>query len=382
MKFFSFLFCAVLFVIALPNVNAQERLPGDLDGNGSVDFADFVIFAENYGKTGGVTFDPTRWVDTVRIVKIDTLILHNTVVVRDTLWREQERLMPTITVEPGNWEASTNMIQAVCISVRNALSNSLVYALDSDIVVQHREPEGPKILYTRYFNGSHIIWLDSERMQWAQQIFQFAHEYTHMLHNYRFDSPHKWFGESLASLGSIYTLRYLDKEGRYHSKVFLGIDHWFVELFVKYATDGYLRVYWQNITRSIPKYSPDLFRLWYQQNRQQLEANPYLRKNNKIVALHLLDIFENNPEAWNAVRYLNRGPLVYNQSFADYLKWWYLRTPTRWQWVVSEIAKRFGVTRYYKQVVTTEGEDTRPLYSPHLPHSPNKGRDGVIAEMQ
>ena len=49
-----------------------------------------------------------------------------------------------------------------------------------------------------------------------------------------------------------------------------------------------------------------------------------------MIAHNLIDIFETNPEAWNAVRYLNiQGPVSWdqNQDFGTYLHGWYLRTP-------------------------------------------------------
>ena len=47
---------------------AQERLIGDLDGNGTVNLDDFFIFSSNFGKTGGEVFDAGS-------VKVDTVIV-------------------------------------------------------------------------------------------------------------------------------------------------------------------------------------------------------------------------------------------------------------------------------------------------------------------
>jgi formylglycine-generating enzyme required for sulfatase activity len=54
------------------------RIPGDIDGDGTVGFNDFVILAQNYGKTGD-SFDPAHS-DT-----IDTVTVYDTVVILDTL---------------------------------------------------------------------------------------------------------------------------------------------------------------------------------------------------------------------------------------------------------------------------------------------------------
>ena len=59
---------------------AQERLKGDLDGNGEVNFNDFLIFASNFDKTS-------------RLVCTE--------VIRDTVLIKPPKLLPSITVKPG-----------------------------------------------------------------------------------------------------------------------------------------------------------------------------------------------------------------------------------------------------------------------------------------
>ena len=72
MKHWLFAFFVVL--VSDANVNAQRNV-ADLDGSGVVNFADFIIFARNFGGTGD-PFDPSA---------PDTVIVHNTVVIRDTV---------------------------------------------------------------------------------------------------------------------------------------------------------------------------------------------------------------------------------------------------------------------------------------------------------
>ncbi len=63
-----------------------------------------------------------------------------------------------------------------------------------------------------------------------------------------------------------------------------------------------------------------------------------------MVARNLIDIFETNPEAWNAVRFLNMFiPWDRHQDFYTYLHGWYSRTPNRWQTYVAEIAGRYRI---------------------------------------
>ena len=73
MKRLILLVCLVAIPIAI-FANAHEPYQGDFDLDGDVDFADFLTFASNYGKTGGST-TPSNRVDTVRVVVRDTIYI-------------------------------------------------------------------------------------------------------------------------------------------------------------------------------------------------------------------------------------------------------------------------------------------------------------------
>ena len=64
--------CFVLFIFA-ESLPALEKLPGDINGDRRVDFGDFFILAQNFGKTGGRTFNPNANTDTVRVTVRDTI---------------------------------------------------------------------------------------------------------------------------------------------------------------------------------------------------------------------------------------------------------------------------------------------------------------------
>lgn len=48
----------IVFLALLYTNTSAERIPGDLNGDGAVGFDDFLLFASNFGKTGGDPFDP------------------------------------------------------------------------------------------------------------------------------------------------------------------------------------------------------------------------------------------------------------------------------------------------------------------------------------
>ena len=76
---------AMLSVVLMAGYpRSAESLPGDLDRDGDVDFTDFFIFSDNFGKTGAPDLPDTVFVpvtDTVVVTVTDTLL----VTVTDTL---------------------------------------------------------------------------------------------------------------------------------------------------------------------------------------------------------------------------------------------------------------------------------------------------------
>ena len=310
---------------------AQERLKGDLDGNGEVNFNDFLIFASNFDKRGGAIFDPDSWVDTV--------VVSRTEVIRDTVLIKPPRLLPSITVKPGGWQQPVALVQAVCEQVQNILTEPLIFALDSDIVVEHVEPEGPFIPLVRNTNGSYRIWLDTENFHFTQQVFQFSHEYGHMMSNYYqvTDYQFRWFSESLSSMASLYVLRKMHERA---DPTPLGGAFQFEETRFILTPGLYAE-------QNIPGRRMDQaeFEGWFRARLGELEGNAVNRGYNDVVAHNLIDIFETSPEAWNAVRFLNiDGPSPFKdpRDFETYLQGWYVRTPAIWQEHVVEIARRFG----------------------------------------
>lgn len=79
-----------------------EPIPGDVNEDGSVDFADFLILAANFGKNGGSPRTP----DTIIVVVSDTLVVRDTttVMVRDTLIQiVHDTLTVTQTIHDTIW---------------------------------------------------------------------------------------------------------------------------------------------------------------------------------------------------------------------------------------------------------------------------------------
>ena len=321
----------------------KNMLPGDLDGNGSVNYADLVIFTDNFGRTDGDTFNPNDLVEASLIptgsATLVTVTVYETITKYETI-NETALPRPDVVVKPGNWDLSVDEMDKLLEQVRDIFGDRLMYPFDSDITVEYKSPEGPKVLYNRAADGSYVVWLDVREGS-AQPIFQFAHEYAHILANYRNSTPYQqqlWFEESIADLASLYALKEIQTIWRGSSNQNDQINAWMVE------------TYYDDLVKSAS--APENLAQWYQVNKTQREADPYLRDENRSVALALFDIFEDHPdEAWNAVRYMNRGPVSVGRDFSLYLNDWRKRTPARWQFIVEEIMTRFGIQRSNKTTV-------------------------------
>ena len=317
-------------------VTPKNILPGDLNGDGAVNIVDFLILTNNFGRTDGDTFDPTRLIEGGATSGI--LV---------TLPR------PRITVLSGDWgKIPMATVRVLFDRVRDVFADRLAYPTDSNIIVEPVDPfVGPSVSHARERDGSYLVKI-ARSADSAGLIFQFAHEYGHILSNYREAySPllqqHFWFDESIASLASLFAYRMIPElESVFHAKI----------KNIRVTENGFGGF---APTRSNPR---SLTR-WYQNNKILLESNSRNFDKNEVVALMLFDIFEQYPnDAWNAVRYMNRGALRHADSFSNYLNRWYRCTPPQWQFIVEHVMYRFGIPHIDGPFLTDPSHQSRAAY--------------------
>lgn len=350
------------------NIPRKNMIPGDINGDGFVNYADLVIFTDNFGRNDGDTFNPNNLIEASFASPNSPIV---TITIRDTIERLVEVIVPSeslpkpnIHVIEGGWgTARISTLQTVFESSRDAIADNLMFPFNSDITVIHKEPEGPKILYNRRTDGDYEIWIDSENNRWSQQVFQFAHEYGHILSNYRDDypNPQLWFDEAISMIASIYVLETLAESWRTDPPDGIRNYRIYAPNFKSYV-DGigdYLGVSKDFVS------GVNLSR-FYRDNKRSFESD-YSGGNTRlqqyIVAMKLIDIFKDSPNiAWNAITYLNKGHVRVNNDFRDYLNDWRKRTPKQWQSAVDKIMSRFDINRATKIPVIVErySDDTGP----------------------
>jgi hypothetical protein len=173
--------------------------------------------------------------------------------------------------------------------------------------------------------GSIILVGDLSRPQ--QLAFQYAHEMVHtlVLHtnknipktNFRYHS-NSWLEESLAEVGSLYSLRALEGDFRSYSD---------------------LRKKSFDQTES----KRESFEGWFKRNQSVLRKNPIDRKNNFMIAEKLLPLFEADPKGWGTLPYLSAQEHQEGQSLESYMTNWYQAVPSVGKVFVKNVAEVFGI---------------------------------------
>ena len=237
-----------------------------------------------------------------------------------------------IIVMSGDWgDSSLADIRKVCASAAGTILTHMPGDGFAPILVQ-RGKGSPITLFRRGAAREYIVRLNSGDRAWAQFAFQFAHEFGHIICNYRdVRNPQLWFEESLCECASLYALQSMAVTWKTNPPY----SNWkaYAEQLEKYAGSRVEGFRGQQET-------PAEF---YQRHRKKLEQNATDRKLNGFVALKLLPLFEQTPAAWQTLRYLNLGPETENRTFREYLSGWHGRVPPEHQSFVKRIAVEFGI---------------------------------------
>lgn len=237
-----------------------------------------------------------------------------------------------VIVMPGKWgESQLEDIRRVCVSSAGTIWSNVPDDGLLPILVQ-RSQGGPISLFRRSAGNEYIVKLATGDRAWAQCAFQFSHEFCHILCNYR-DVPNQqlWFEETLCECASLFALRRMAVEWKTNAP---------------YSN-------WKSYSPSLRSYADDRIKKhaarkdptsdFYNSHKKKLEQNPTDRNLNGYMAVRLLPLFEENPSAWQSLRYINLGPREENLSFKSYLSTWQNRVPKVHKPFVDKIADEFGI---------------------------------------
>lgn len=246
----------------------------------------------------------------------------------------------SIRVMPGDWGGADRQdVEYLLKSVARELWMYFPGRTLKPILVVPTERH-PVAGYSKGPEGEYFVYLSAKGRHWSQYAYQFAHEFAHILSNYERHGRsqlrrNQWFDESLCETASLFTLRRLGAS-------------WLKGETVPYP-------HWKTYGAAMQTYVSDLlsqphrllppkraFAEWYQGNADQLDRDPYLRDRDELVAGMLLPLFEENPEAWSTIAYLNLGEADASVPFQSYLANWHRNTPEAQRAVVAKIIELFG----------------------------------------
>jgi hypothetical protein len=207
----------------------------------------------------------------------------------------------------------------------------------------HRQ-EGPIALYQRTPEGRVRVGMSSQGTFWAQQAFQFAHEFGHVIAQHTREAgksppvghhPNLWLEESLCETASLFALRAMAREWETAPPY----PNWksYAPSLASYAEERLIQV-----RRTLPEGSN--FPAWLKANELAMRANAVLRDHNLVVASRLLPLFERHPGGWEAVTFLNRHPAANGpRDLRGHLEAWHGACPERHRAFVRELAKVLGI---------------------------------------
>lgn len=230
----------------------------------------------------------------------------------------------SIQVDNKGWGAvDPRQIEVVLHSVADLLLGD-----QSDrpikVRVSHTD-SNPVALYERGPDGEYLVRLHADRTRWYLYVYEFAHEFCHILSNYdraggEVSRQNQWFEETICETASLYALGSLatawslappEPELAAHAK---DLRRFFRLL----ITEGH---------RKLPE---DIeLREWLREHEAHLSADPYRRDQNDLVAKTVLPLFFADPRGWDAIGYLNLHPDDPSASLDEFMRHWHANAPER-----------------------------------------------------
>lgn len=249
---------------------------------------------------------------------------------------------PAIRVVAGDWgRARPVEIEAVLRSAAQVLWRATGQRPSVAIVVEP-SAEHPEIDYERNRCGEYVIALSARDRRWAQYAYQFGHELCHVLASFDLRrsaaseplTRHQWLEETLCEAAALYTLRQMAAAWQSAPP----FPHWkdYAPWLAEYANTMLAAEHRRHARL-------DALPAWYAENAQLLAHEPYARQYNDFCAAALLPLFESDPAAWNALRYMNLDGAPAQPTFRGYLARWRSSVPEPQRQVVVKVMAAFGL---------------------------------------
>jgi hypothetical protein len=243
----------------------------------------------------------------------------------------EESTLEIVIDSSVDWEgASAVDIQRLLDDVTGQLTRHLSSPPLGKIIVSF-QPAHPEVKYRTAIHAPYLVLLAVKGLLWNQYAYQFAHEFCHIVCKYERlrKLPNKWFQETICEVASIFVLRQMAKTWLSHPPYPNWINY--VQPLYDYAENRIV-----DPNHQLP--ANMTLNQWFLENKVALRNNSYLRPMNTLVAIHLLPLFEKNPEHWESVRYLPDS----SGNFLFFLSRWQKNVPKTHKSFVQQVAAKFS----------------------------------------
>ncbi len=254
----------------------------------------------------------------------------------------KQSLKIKLSVSNDDWgDIQSNEIAILLQDTAFHINRLLRSSFDEKIRVVPSQVDHPKVLYRESPGDPHTIWISARDNYWCKFVYQFAHEFCHVLsgHENLKENPNNWFHEAICELSSMFTIRRMSVRWLTHPA--------FPNQKVYAAS---LREYGQNLLNNQDaQLPPDMsVHSWlslHEGELREIPVNEKKQRNNQVlVASHLLPIFEKAPNGWNAIRKLPNS----TEALAAYLVAWYSAVDRKDKDFVARLSDVFGYTIPHK----------------------------------
>ena len=182
---------------------------------------------------------------------------------------------------------------------------------------------------------------------WAQFSYQFGHEFCHILMRHDIthrNNPNGWFYESLCELANLWVIRRMGETWAHRAPY----DNWagWRHNLTDYANNWML-------SRPEVQYSgtgAEWLRRWEDTMRDNLTTSDYATLAQ--LSYTFLHIFEDTPEAWNAVRQIPGS----RKKMSEFMKDWHKNVDSQDKRFVEAIAKEMGISITADTVVSIDAD--------------------------
>ncbi len=246
----------------------------------------------------------------------------------------------SVKFDRGWGNAPTSNIKALCENVALHFQEQFreKHKINGKLTIVYHS-DGPVAFFRNFFGGGpdeYQIGLKVTDTFWANFSYQFGHEFCHIMTNHDEispDNPNYWFYESICELASLWVIKEMSETWKIRAPYPNWIDY--RHALTNYA--NHLENRWQ------VQYSgtgSEWLDEWEEPiRRKEPGAFDYARVSQ--LSYKFLTIFQENPEAWNAVRQM---PTDSTSKMSIYMQKWYNSVDSEDKSVVESIAKEMGIS--------------------------------------